>query len=154
MLLAASLAMSALGHAGWRLLICDLTFAAVVIVFARDGGALSRVLATPPMQALGRWSYSIYLNHLLVVMLAAYGLRMVLSATGRDGFLRPDGVAGFERLDFGPWGDTALTLLAAALIVALSSLTYHFVEEPARQWAKRRAAASGGGERERIAPTF
>jgi peptidoglycan/LPS O-acetylase OafA/YrhL len=42
-------------------------FAVAVLIFAGDSGLLSRVLATRPVQALGRWSYSIYMVHTLVL---------------------------------------------------------------------------------------
>lgn len=49
-------------------------FAMAVLVFAREGGHISRLLRAKPFAALGRWSYSIYMGHHLVLMATLYGV--------------------------------------------------------------------------------
>lgn len=61
------------------------------------------------------------LNHLLVLALPM----MLAWPAVHD---RPD------TFHPGPAGSVALVLLALALIVALSALTYRFIEVPARRW--------------------
>ena len=47
-------------------------------------------------------------------------------------------------------GNTALTLVVAASIIAFSALTFRFIEEPARNWAKHRVGVGGSGANIRI----
>lgn len=42
-------------------------FALVIVVFSRESGALSRLLASPRFEFLGKLSYSYYLNHTVVL---------------------------------------------------------------------------------------
>lgn len=153
-LITAGLLISYVGDVTWRLLVCDLSFVAAVILFAREEGAISRILAAPSMQALGRWSYSIYLTHLLILATAGYGLNAAVTKMGRTDLLRPSGVAGLEKIDFGLWGDTALTLIIAATVIAVSAGTYRMIEEPGRQWARTAARRRGAGRAEIAAPTM
>jgi hypothetical protein len=68
-------------------------------------GAVARGLATRPMRALGRWSYSTYLWHWPVIVLG--------------------GLAGLLP---GPWPLRALAVVAVTL--TLAAVTYRFVEKP------------------------
>jgi peptidoglycan/LPS O-acetylase OafA/YrhL len=49
-------------------LIFPVVFSAGIIIFANSTGVVSRLLASKPFQYLGRISYSIYLNHALVLI--------------------------------------------------------------------------------------
>lgn len=91
---------------GTAALLPVLSTAAVVIGGAN--GPRPRVLTNPVMQALGRWSYSIYLVHwpLLTIPQLAVGVENELPL--------------------------ALTLALAALSVPLAILLHRFVEEPFR----------------------
>ena len=81
-IVAAVLLMAYLGRDGWRILLCDLSFVAVVFFFARDQGSISRALASTPMQALGRWSYSIYLTHPFIIDVWRFVMQSALTAKG------------------------------------------------------------------------
>ncbi len=61
-----------------------LVFAAAVLVFARQAGAISRLLLTWPLQSLGLWSYSIYMVHVFVQS----RFDDVLKIAGRFGHVR------------------------------------------------------------------
>ena len=92
-----------------------LVFALVLLVFVGDRGVVSRVLSTGPIQALGRWSYSIYMVHALIITAVMPHLApAILAAVGGD--------------------LTAAGLLSAAIfltiVVGLSAATYRLVEGP------------------------
>ena len=115
-------------------------FALAVLVFAGQRGLVSRVLTARPAAALGRWSYSIYMVHTLV-------LAVLFSAihTGEIVFHRrwliqlPDGNAiidlGFRHFASG----VMLAYLAA--VVALAALTWRMIERPGQRLFNRLAAA-------------
>jgi peptidoglycan/LPS O-acetylase OafA/YrhL len=118
-----------------------LIFAAIVLVFAEERGVLSSGLLTRPFQALGRWSYSIYLVHVLLYQGA------VLVAVLMDRMFVPGLVVrhGFDEMIF--VGGSLLSLLAVALLcavsIAVSPLTWRFVEAPGQRLAGRIAARIG-----------
>ena len=87
-------------------------FALVVLTFAGEGGALSRRLIARPIAALGRWSYSIYMTHTLI-------LALVFSA--------------IPALPAGLPGDLAM-LAFLAVVVAFSALTWRFIERPGQRF--------------------
>ena len=153
-LIASGSAIALMGAEGLNLLACDLLFFVAVLVFARDRGAVSALLATAPFQALGRWSYSIYMTQMLVIRVGAGGLLALLAWLGRDDLIRPVGEGGFSRVDFGLIGNTALSLTVAAACIALSALTYRFIEQPGREWARRKARKRGAAGAEAVAPTI
>jgi peptidoglycan/LPS O-acetylase OafA/YrhL len=101
-------------------------FAIAVLVFAGDGGLVSRALSARPAAALGRWSYSIYMVHTLV-------LAALFSAvqTLRPGWLvhTPDGLAFFELGN----ADDLVMLLVLAAVIALSALTWRAIERPGQR---------------------
>jgi len=154
LVLAAAL-MALLRIEGWRLLACDLSFAVAIVVFAHERGWLSRVLRTAPMRALGEWSYSIYMVHLLVSATVSQSLLRIVAWLGRDDLVRPgSGHPGFETLDFGFWPNTLVSVIVAAICIALASQTYRLIEEPGRRWAKRKARRRGAPGAEATAPTL
>lgn len=114
-------------------------FALAVLVFAGDGGALSRLLATPPAAALGRWSYSIYMVHTLV-------LAILFSAVHAGGifehrrWLRPlaDGNTIID-LGFRHYA-SGLMLAYLAAVIALAALTWRVIERPGQRFFNRWAS--------------
>lgn len=104
-------------------------FALAVLVFANESGDVSRLLATAPAAALGRWSYSIYLVHTFVIaslFSALHVLEMKLHAQWLVHL--PDGRA---IIDMGSTLSNDMMMLAFVLsAVALSAVTYRFVELP------------------------
>jgi len=83
-------------------------FAAVVVVFSLQRGPLSFLAAK--LKWLGTISYSIYLNHLVVLMLVDTYLSSTLGL-----------------------GHSALTPIYLALLLLYSKVTYHYVEVPGKQ---------------------
>ena len=77
-----------------------------------------RFLDSPVMQALGRWSYGIFIWHLAV-------LAVVFPLFG---------IVPFN-------GDMPLVLaLTVALTIGVSAASYTFIEDPARRWINAREA--------------
>jgi len=105
-------------------------FAVAVFVFANEGGAISRALKSRPAAALGRWSYSIYMVHTLVLALLFSAVHSAELAFHRIWLVHlADGDA---ILDFGAANDLALLAYLAAA-VALAAFTWRIVERPGQR---------------------
>jgi peptidoglycan/LPS O-acetylase OafA/YrhL len=79
-----------------------------------------RFLDAAPMQALGRWSYSIFIWH-LVVLSAVFPLAGVIPFSGSM---------------------PVVWILTTVLSVGVSAASYAWIEEPARRWLRRTEARS------------
>jgi peptidoglycan/LPS O-acetylase OafA/YrhL len=110
-------------------LLAPLMFSGVLIIFAQSRGLVTRMLESRPIQALGLWSYSIYLVHALlyyglrlVLVLAEKVLKIPLTASG----------AGNERVfTFGSGAvDLGVILALLVLTIAISAQTYRLIERP------------------------
>ena len=121
-----------------------LAFAIPVFVFGFESGPLSRALVTRPFQALGRWSYSIYMVHGLI----AFVLGLVTSWLQRR-----LGVSLWQEVDTNGvmsrviTGDKFLLDLLFVMylvsVVALAALTYRWIEQPRRAYFNRLARRIG-----------
>ncbi|MCB1840896.1 MAG: acyltransferase [Alphaproteobacteria bacterium] len=89
---------------------------------SKVAGLLSAIALTPPLQWLGKVSYSVYLSHMLVLM----GALSVLLPMG-----------------FGLW-TFSLALLGATLVgtAVASALSYALIEKPFQDLGKRLASSS------------
>lgn len=116
----------------------SLVFAAAIALFSHQGGAVSGLARARAPQALGRWSFSIYLLHLPVIQIFT---AVMHAAELRLGLPRTV-ILGHDRyLDFG--SGPANLAVAAALVAAtvpLAALTYRFVERPSLAWFRRNDA--------------
>jgi peptidoglycan/LPS O-acetylase OafA/YrhL len=137
------------------LLLTSALFAVIVLVFARDKGWISRLLQLRPLIALGTLSYSIYMLHMLLIGPVTRAGPAVLQALGR-----PDLVAerptrgGIGTLALSDGAETAVSLALIALTIALSALSFRWLEEPARRWSRDHARRWGAGAAEREALTI
>ena len=108
-------------------------FPALIIVFAHQAGAVSKLLDARPFMALGTLSYGIYLWHLLVAKCVAWALYRPLHAF-------------FENHEFPGWTEVLAThaLLAAyiAATIVIAALSYRWVEKPVREWSRRTSPAA------------
>lgn len=111
-------------------LAAPVVFGAAVLVFARQQGLLSLVLLARPFRALGRYSYSIYMIHMPMLIMLCYGAWH----------------AGYRTMAFG--GGDALTRIASVdllmvdyvlAVIVLAAAGHHFIEKPARAWFGRLA---------------
>lgn len=127
------------GPTQWNLLGPPL-FAVAVLVFAREGGLVSRVLATPLPLLLGTLSYSIYMIHTLVQARMDDVLKLVGGRIGVPLTTPSINAAGTRETLVGadPVQGAVLTLVMLALVVAASWLTYRFVEVPGQRWSRAR----------------
>jgi peptidoglycan/LPS O-acetylase OafA/YrhL len=116
------------GGSGWSIG-APFVFAALVLVFAWESGAASRVLKSKPFIFLGTVSYSIYMVHLFVAGRIADGLRLA-SAQG----IFPGDSLGSSR-----WTGDLLVVVSLAIVVAAAALTYRLIEAPGREWSRRLA---------------
>lgn len=108
-------------------------FAAAVWVFAAEDGAVARALRGRVPQALGAWSYSIYLVHALLA-LGLLTVAMLATQRGLPLFGRVDGVASIVG---GPLVTSAIVAGYLALVLGASWLTYHQVERRGQRWFAR-----------------
>ncbi|MFL6734092.1 MAG: acyltransferase family protein [Sphingomicrobium sp.] len=110
-----------------------LAFAYAVYIFAFQSGAISRILKWRRFVRHGDLSYSIYLIHYPMVLIS-------FAAASLLGFAVKRGHAPF--IDTGSvWTGDILMFLFLASVVAVSSLTYRWIEEPWRLHFNRVASA-------------
>lgn len=101
-----------------------LSFALLVGVFSLPtDGVVGQLLKWPPMPLLGRWSYSIYLVHALVIAVASNTVSRLLP---RD-LIAPSPVTAI-----------IANVLLLAVVIAISRWTFERIERPARDWMKDR----------------
>ncbi|WP_250538712.1 MULTISPECIES: acyltransferase [unclassified Caballeronia] len=91
----------------------------IIIVFAHQRGALSKVLSAKPLLHLGEISFSIYMIHAVVLDWA-------------DRFMNHT-FYGYSPHVWQIMAQAGLTLI----IIAFSDMLYRYVETPCRAWAKR-----------------
>lgn len=99
-------------------------FGVAVVAFAREGGLLSVILRARPFRALGRFSFSIYLIHQPLLVMACYGIWL----------------AGYRTKAFGPTADGPsvtgshlILLYFIFAVVLIAAFTYSFIEVPTRR---------------------
>jgi peptidoglycan/LPS O-acetylase OafA/YrhL len=124
-------------------------FALVVLVFASEGGKASALLRLRPLVFLGSVSYSIYMTHFLVER-TAFDAAGALDTLWHIGPFTHRNVDGRDARFLGTqlWhGDLAYPVMLA-LVIAVSCLTYRWIEKPGRKWVRDRVRAPEGSRRE------
>jgi len=129
------------GHRAWEYFAVPV-FALLVLVFAHESGLFSQVLRLRVISALGRWSYSIYMIHMLVLAL----IFSALDSAGTGWTVKlPDGA---EEIVLGTrFGADALTLVYLAIVIALAAFTWRFIEVPGQR-------ILGGLKHDRLLPAI
>ena len=108
-------------------------FGVVVWIFASESGAVSALLRGNIPQALGRWSYSIYMVHAFIVI-CLLTVAMLLSKHGIPCFTREHGVTTIV----GPWwATTAVIISYLSVILVTARWTYRHVEVPGQRLFRR-----------------
>lgn len=127
--------MTQLPDATFEYPVIAVVFSVLLLVFAGERGAVSRILRRPAFVWLGTLSYSIYMVHWLVTW-RGYDLVRWL---GLDLFNLPqEGRAlGYDRVAL---VSDLVGLGLLVLSVAAAWFTWRFVEEPCRKWSRRRLA--------------
>ncbi|MFT0861558.1 acyltransferase family protein [Ancylobacter sp. G4_0304] len=126
---------------GVQSVLAPAVFALAVLVFAREGGLVSKALRLRPWRALGQWSFSIYLIHMPLLILLSYVLWLIGDLTGAT--LRATVlVNGTESRLYqlgGPLASMALLAAFVLAVVALAALSFRMVEVPWRDYFARLA---------------
>jgi peptidoglycan/LPS O-acetylase OafA/YrhL len=118
-----------LGHGRWSVVNVPV-LAALLFCLQFDRGAVAGFLCSRPLQALGQWSYSIYLLHLVLMLQVATVLKHLGAPVGLDAL-------GGEQVRVPLLEGDALVLGAIVAVVALAAFTYRRIEAPAREWGRR-----------------
>lgn len=120
-----------------------LVFGLAVLVFARSGGSLSKLLTLDFFKTLGVLSFSIYMTHAFVqgrfvdvLRVAERILHVELTTSGVTSLGAPTDIAGTT-----PLQGVVLTVLMLVAVIAVSHVTWRLVEVPGQKWARRRAGA-------------
>jgi peptidoglycan/LPS O-acetylase OafA/YrhL len=117
-------------------------FAILILVFQKDGGMISRLLARDWPQALGRLSYSFYLVHVPIRIVGA----AVLVKLGVPAIRN---AADQQILQVPLWIGDLMIIVFIAIALLVSSVTFRTIEEPARMFGRswrKREIASGVGQ--------
>ena len=102
-------------------------FMIAVAVLQLDRGPIARFLMWPEVQFLGRISYSIYMTHAFVLLSLAGCVKHALVP-----------------FQINMWIGDGLILAAVLVVLAVSFVTYTFIEEPARSYGRRLFAVPTG----------
>lgn len=105
-------------------------FGAAIAVLSHGRGPVSAAARRGLPQALGRWSFSVYLLHLPVIQVFLAGLHY---AVPRVGSLPPGSETGSVDLG-GPALNLATALALVAAAVVLAGLSHRLVERPTLAW--------------------
>jgi hypothetical protein len=97
-------------------------FACLVLVFANGRGLVSEMMDRRAVNALGRWSYSIYMVHMLVLAIIASALNIG---------------------HFTGWRADAFTLGYIACVIGVSAFTWRWVEIPGQRLFVQNVPRSG-----------
>jgi peptidoglycan/LPS O-acetylase OafA/YrhL len=143
---AAILTMSTIS--GAAVLVIVPIFVLAVAVFQMDRGPIAQVLASQPLQLLGRISYSVYLVHGLVLMILGMALKRIL-VSPPVGELSPE----LTGLNMSPWLGDALVIGTLFSVIAISMATCVTVEEPARRYGRRLFGGASGPALSATAPS-
>lgn len=109
-----------------KALVASPLFGAIVVIFAFDGGAVSRLLKGRGFGFLGKLSYSIYLTHAAVLFCAVSAFMVAKKFLGVD--IAPM-IDGTRYLDTGDaLLNNAIALLVVGGVVLVSMFTYRYIE--------------------------
>lgn len=101
-------------------------FGSVILVFAHDGGALSRLLCGRGFSLLGKLSYSIYLTHAAILFCVVSAFMVAAKVLDMDITPVLDGTRFLDTGDV--LGNNLVALSVVASVVLVSMFTYRYVE--------------------------
>lgn len=108
----------------------------VIIMFAYEGGIVSKVLKTRPLIFIGTLSYSIYMIHIFISgKFFMFPARLLENWVGiKLTYVESNGVVmmGLDRIT-----GTLLEVFYLIVVIACSWISYRFIEEPFRKYSKR-----------------
>lgn len=111
-------------------------FSAAVLIFAAEGGLVSRVFHSRVLKWLGMVSYSIYLTHFFFVLILPTLVKKLLHLDLWTAMPLADGqwVMVFGRNDV---EGTLFYAIAVGVTLAASAFTYRWIEVPGREWTRK-----------------
>lgn len=117
--------------------ITPLLFGLLVFIFAAESGAISHTLKKSALSYLGKISYSIYLIH-YVLVLVAFGVASLIGKMASISAVVSRGIFGASVINMpNLWiGDLSAVAFLCLTIIA-ASFSYHWIEEPGRKWFNR-----------------
>lgn len=114
-------------------------FCLVILVLSIDKGLVAKALSIRAMKTLGKISYSIYLNHALVLFFTYPILNLLGGMLGRETshLVQIEGVQT-QIFDLGPmWMNNLAVLCVLLAVIASALVTYHFIEMPGQKLFRR-----------------
>jgi peptidoglycan/LPS O-acetylase OafA/YrhL len=105
-------------------------------VLQLDCGPVAKILMSSPVQFLGRISYSIYMVHFFVIIVVTIALHRIFMV-----HLAFDPLINDSALNLNVWIGDLLGASTIIAILAVSSVTYAFIEEPARLFGRGLSAS-------------
>ena len=131
---AASLLIVAVAGAGPLSFLCPPMFVVAILVFAREGGAISATLKHRSIALIGALSYSIYMTHLFVQarLLNAIGFlaKHIWLPISKE-------AGGAQTISSQiPLAADAMVILMIAIVIGFAYLTFNLIEEPFRRWSR------------------
>lgn len=126
-----------------------LVFGVLVYVLAFEEGRVSQLLVTRPFQALGAWSYAIYMVNALIVLMIVRLANSAERMLGRDVWVVKTfpGLPEQKFLTLGPKiAMDGLAIVYLAVVIFASAILFRLIETPGRRIANRLAdrVATGG----------
>lgn len=109
-------------------LAAPLVFGVLVFVFSFEGGPTSALLKTRIPQALGRWSFAIYMTHAFLFQILRTGGTFLDSKLGLGRMVMHN---GDKLVTIGSaWQGLAMFVVITAVVVAVGAFFHRFVEVP------------------------
>ena len=106
-------------------------FALIVYLFSIENiGYISKLLMTAPFQHLGKISYSIYMTHAIIVLVAYKVLVYLFHLQPGNVIDLPKGVVSEYSL--------LVNVFLIFIVIGLSTLTYKYIEIPGQAYLKRK----------------
>ena len=129
----------------------------VVLVFAQQGGVVSRLLLMRPFLFAGTLSYSIYMVHAFLEYRVVNLLTLIERALhGRVALVSHD--KGVNHIGGSALFGDIMSIAMLALTIGVAAFSYRFVEKPGQRWSRQlilgRAPRQSSFVAEREAPTF
>ena len=110
-----------------------IVLAALVLALAYGSPSVDRLFASGALQAIGRWSFSIYMWHMVLIHVILLPFILQRSEPIR-GLLRPLKQGHYENVFY------LIVFLTCTCFVGYCS--YRFIESPSRRWLRSRFAIS------------
>jgi peptidoglycan/LPS O-acetylase OafA/YrhL len=123
-----------------QMVAAPIIFAAVILILARQRGALSSSLRSPFAIRLGQRSYSIYMVHFFIAFLLTNVIKVGAKMTRRSWTLPGTDLA---LIGNSPLLMDALTIGYLAAVITIAGFTYKHIEQPGVAWFGRRADQFG-----------